>query len=128
MFDQRKILPSAHMRRQDYFLLGKIHRTPEADAAAVDARLAPPLRDDRIDLRDHPRAAPFTIGCTRFAFRHAVTVKESDREFRSADVDCQSIHEIARISSGEAVPVPFFMIVIEATKFPNRAASMPEPV
>ena len=31
-------------------------------------------------------------------------------------------------SSGDAVPVPFFMIVIDATRFPNRAASTADPV
>src|SRR5437868_13034631 len=34
----------------------------------------------------------------------------------------------SRISAGDAVPVPFFMIVMEATRFPKRAASIAEPV
>jgi hypothetical protein len=38
-----------------------------------------------------------------------------------AGIGCQT-------SSGDAVPVPFFMIVMEATRLPKRAASAGEPV
>jgi hypothetical protein len=108
-----------------------VDRAAEPHAAAFEVELAPPLRDDFADLREHPIAAAVFIGGARFRAHHAVAVEGRDLKFGAADIYCQNLH-FSRTSSGDAVPVPFFMMVMDATRLPNCAASigslrLPEP-
>ncbi len=85
------------------------------------------------DLREHPFAPAFAVRGARFAGDHAVAVEDGHGELGAADVDGQCLHasqpaSAASTSAGDAVPVPFFMIVTEATRLPKRAAAIGEPV
>src|SRR5437870_8731635 len=122
---EAKIVPAANVRRKGHALLAKIHRPPEPDATTFKRRFDLPLPGDRDDLPEHPIACAFAIRRARFAFDHALALEKRDRELGPSDIHRQRIHARAAssTSAGEAVPVPFFMIVMDAARLPNRAAS-----
>src|SRR5690242_1976192 len=109
------------MRRARNPLPREIYRAAEPEPAAIEAEFAMPLASYGFDLLEHPFAAPFCIGSTRFAAYHFIVHKRRDRELGSADVNRKRRHRepwdcprsAASTSSGEAVPVPFFMMVID---------------
>src|SRR5204862_5332099 len=105
-----------------------IDGSPKANAAPVDLPHSLPAAADHRELIEHPVTAGDTISGMRFALHDLITLKQRDRELRAADVDGEDAHagqslSAARTSSGVAVPVPFFVMVMDATRFPKRAAS-----
>ncbi len=124
---QIEIAPAAHVRRERNPLLAEDHRSAESDAAALEPILVAPLGGCASKLFQHPVTAARAIGLLRLPGDHAVVFEYGDAELRAADVDGEGGHEkcpaAARISSGEAVPVPRFMMVMDAARLPNRAAS-----
>ena len=117
--DQWKIAPAADVRRECYALALEFDRPSETDSAAFKRT---PWMDDGSDLVKHPVRTARTVGDSRLAARHTFVVKQRDAKLGPADVDGERGHALAKTSSGEAVPVPFFMMVMEATRLPNRAA------
>src|SRR5882762_7009933 len=126
-----EIVPAADVGREGHALIMEIDGAAEADAAALKGCLALPLARDPDNLLEHPIPCAFAIGGPRFAADHLVVLEERHGELGTTDVDGERIHNCAaaaKTSAGEAVPVPFFMIVTEATRLPKRTASTGDPV
>ncbi len=112
-FDQRKIPPAGNMRRQSDALMCEIDRSAETDTATVTFR---PVADDARDFRQHPLWTSLAIRDMGRAMRHAAAVEERDGKLRSADVNRQRVAHPCSSSVGLTVPVPFFMMVCDATR------------
>src|SRR5713226_6454762 len=112
-------------------LLTKIHGPAESNAAGIPLAIRPlPSGGDGNNLFHHPCGAAFTVCAVRFTFQHAIAIENGHAEFGAANVDreCNHSPDAASTSAALAVPVPCFMMVMDATRFPTRAASVADPV
>src|SRR5882724_1667455 len=127
-----EIVPAADVGRKGHALVAEIDGAAKADAAALEGQLALPRARDTDNLLEHPITRALPIGGPRFTADHFVAFEKSHGELGTADVHCQGIHcwaaAAAKTSAGDAVPVPFFMMVTDATRLPKRTASTGEPV
>src|SRR3974390_1404535 len=84
---------------------------------------------------EHPLAPALAVGGAGDAFDHVAAIEGGHGEFGSSDVDGESCGSGSKngpagpslsaisTSMGVAMPVPFFMIVMDETILPNRSAS-----
>ena len=100
-----------------------------------NAKLRVPGARDRFDLA--PASSHARLRGPSSAIRGAPCGRRRTRaigELRAADVDRERVHSRRQAPPrgehlvGDAVPVPFFMIVTDATRLPNRAAVAGSPV
>src|SRR5580704_16168928 len=118
------------MRRERDSLAFELHWSAESNATAIEVIGALPVFEDGCDLPQHPFRAAFAIGGAGCALQHASAFEDRHAEFGPADINSQRNHwgTAANTSAGVATPVPCLMIVTDATKFPNCAASVADPV
>src|SRR6476660_858969 len=113
------------MCRERHTLFAEIDRAAKTDAAALERKLLLPFAGNFHHLFEHPITCAGAIGRPRLSPDQFVAFEQLYRKLRAADIHGQRSHAPAasKTSAGEAVPVPFFMMVMDATRLPNRTAS-----
>src|SRR5579871_807423 len=107
------------MRRQRDALLFELHWSAEPDPTTIQAILVLPIAADRGNLIEHPFAATLAVRRVRRTVPHGITFENCHAELGAADIDGERAHSraAAKTSEGLAVPVPGFIMVMDAIKF-----------
>jgi len=108
--------------REGYALLAEIDGAAKADAAALEGQLALHSRAIPDNLLEHPITRALAIGGPRFT---AIILSPSKRATANLVPPMSTARVFidwaaaAKTSAGKAVPVPFFMMVTDATRLRN---------